>query len=122
MISPKKIPKTKIKIITGKELDSKEKAEFIVAKSSDKDRWIIENKKANLIYYPTFDSKSAKTMQTTILSVKHVLFNKCDIPCPPWDTTCPAEKEKLIDIMKDNFKIVHHAKQEECEYYIFTAS
>jgi len=85
--------------------------------------YIVESdKKAELIYYPTFDTKRAKEMQKLILKAKHVLFNHCDILCPPWDNRCPAEKEKFISILKNSFQEVYNKKSGECEYNIFTSS
>ena len=80
------------------------------------------DKKADLIYYPAFDTLRAKKIQKNILKAQHILFNPCDIPCPPRDKTCPVEKEKLISIIKGNFNEIYHKKSGEWEHYIFTAS
>jgi hypothetical protein len=83
--------------------------------------YIMEtNKRAELVYYPTFDTKQAKEMQIRILEAKHILFNECDIPCPPWDKTCPEEKQNFIDLIKENFDESYYKKNEDCSYFIFT--
>lgn len=85
--------------------------------------FIIESdKKAELIYYPGFDSSRAKELQTEILDAKHILLRTCDIPCPPRDSNCPAEKGKFIDIIKSKFQKIYEKKEKDCEYYIFTSS
>lgn len=80
------------------------------------------NKRAQLIYYPTFDTSRAIEMQTEILNAKHILFNPCDIPCPPWEETCLMEKERFIRIIKDNFEEIYYKENNGCDYYIFTST
>ncbi|MBW2992577.1 glycosyltransferase family 39 protein [Candidatus Woesearchaeota archaeon] len=79
------------------------------------------NKRAELIYYPTFDSARAKKMQEEILEAEHILFNQCDIQCPPWDEGCPAEKEEFIGVIKDNFEEIHYIENNGCAYFIYAS-
>ena len=84
--------------------------------------YLLESdKKAELIYYPAFGTDLAREMQIRILTASHVFFSPCDLSCPPWDETCPKEKNNLFEVINNNFREVYRTRAKECDYYIFTS-
>ena len=80
------------------------------------------DKKADeLIYYPLYNSAKAITYQNTFSKAKHVLIDTCDImPCPVEDAQCKEETEKLIALLKKNFKAIYE-NEGGCSQYIFSS-
>lgn len=73
-----------------------------------------------LIYYPLYDSNRAIELQSQAETAKAVFINTCDIlPCPPKDTSCYAETDRLIDILGKKLKTIVDLRQEKCRYTIF---
>jgi hypothetical protein len=82
--------------------------------------FILEtNKKAEPIYYWTFDAERAREMQEKMSGAKHILLNGCDIPCQPWNEECPEEKQNFISMIQENFEQIYHKENNGCDYYIF---
>jgi asparagine N-glycosylation enzyme membrane subunit Stt3 len=81
--------------------------------------YILEtNKKAELIYYWTFDAERARQLQGEMSGAKHILLNECDIPCQPWNDGCPEEKQKFISMIQKNFEQIYYKENSGCDYYI----
>src|SRR3989338_4757616 len=67
---------------------------------------VDSNKKAELIYSPSFDSTRIKELRGDITNANSILMNTCDITCPPWDNICSNEKPIFIEELKKKFKLI----------------
>ena len=77
------------------------------------------NNKAELIYYPLYNSEKIDYLAANLNNAKHVLINTCDIPCPPYDISCKPKHSHFISLLKEEFDLKAEEKHGSCEYYIF---
>ncbi len=77
------------------------------------------DKKAELIYYPLYNSEKIDDLVSNLNSAKRVLINTCDIPCPPYDLSCGRKHMDFIKLLKENFRLISQERHGSCEYYIF---
>ena len=77
------------------------------------------NKKAELIYYPLYNSEKIDDLAADLNDAKHVLINTCDIHCPPYDISCKQKHSDFISLIKEEFDLKAEEKHGSCEYYIF---
>ncbi|MFC1752733.1 ArnT family glycosyltransferase [Thermoproteota archaeon] len=67
-------------------------------------------KPSQLIYFPVFDSKKAKELQSKLNTASLIMFNSYDFPCSPiGDNACEEEKARLIKKIGSEFKPVINA-------------
>ncbi len=81
----------------------------------------FSDKKADeLIYYPLYNSQKSALLQAKAGKASAVLLNTCDIlPCPPSDTGCKYETEKLISIFRKSLRLKFYEMSGNCERMIF---
>ncbi len=79
------------------------------------------NKKPDeLIYYPLYNSKKIDSLKDRLPKANHILIDTCDIlPCPPEDRDCTNKTNHFLNYLKNNFKTIHHKKENNCEQFIF---
>jgi hypothetical protein len=78
------------------------------------------NYKAELIYYPLYNSEKIDSLTANIGNAKHVLINTCDIlPCHPSDNLCNQKHNDFIELLKESFSLKSYNVHDSCEYYIF---
>jgi len=77
------------------------------------------NKKAELIYYPLYNSEKIDDLAADLNNAKHVLINTCDISCPPYDISCKQKHSNFISLLKEEFDLKAEERHGSCEYYIF---
>ncbi|MBI2523059.1 glycosyltransferase family 39 protein [Candidatus Woesearchaeota archaeon] len=77
------------------------------------------NKKAELIYYPLYNSEKIDDLATDLNNANRVLINTCDIPCPPYDLSCEQKHMGFLNLLKKEFMLILQEKHGSCEYYIF---
>jgi hypothetical protein len=78
------------------------------------------DKKAELIYYPLYNSEKIDKLIANIGNAEHILINTCDLlPCPPNDNFCINKHEGFIDLLKERFSLKSYNEYGSCEYYIF---
>ncbi len=78
------------------------------------------DKKAELIYYPLYNSEKIDSLTANINNAKHILINTCDIlPCPPSDSLCINKHNDFIELLKERFSLKSYNEHGSCEYYIF---
>lgn len=72
----------------------------------------------NILYY--FQQNLVTILNTDKDDINSVLYNECDIPCPPAeiDPLCP-ESRKSISNALSKFKIVYEKDADSCKYRIF---
>lgn len=81
------------------------------------------DKKAELIYYPVYNSEKIDNLISNVGNAKHVLINTCDLlPCPLSDNSCAQKHINFIDLLKERFNMVLDTKHNSCDYYIFTSN
>jgi len=74
-----------------------------------------------LIYYPSYNTKKIRELQSKVEKAKYVLINTCDIlPCPPWENSCGQEHNNFINSLKEKSNIYYFETLKGCEYYILT--
>ena len=79
--------------------------------------------KAELIYYPLYNSEKIDSLISNIDNAKHVLINTCDLlPCPNSDNICNQKHDDFINLLKERFDLKFYNKYDSCEYYIFSLS
>jgi len=78
----------------------------------------FSSEKAELIYFPLYNSEKIDQLGSDILDAEHILLNTCDIPCPPSDSSCEQKSEGFISLLKSKFNLVY-SELDQCEYYIF---
>lgn len=71
-----------------------------------------------LIYYPAFNKEKIEFLNSNLQNADTILLDTCDIPCHPNELECPAEKEKLINNIKSQFKTDYSRKYGNCEQLI----
>lgn len=76
-----------------------------------------EGKVHNLMYYPIFDANKAEQLESN--DADTILMDTCDLECRPNDIACQQEKEELISIIKENFRMDYNKKYGNCKKYIF---
>jgi len=75
------------------------------------------DKKVELLYYPSFTSERARELHS--VNADQILFNSCDIPCPPWDDECEAEKITLIESYERQYTSI--TQNQQCTLRIFNS-
>jgi hypothetical protein len=81
------------------------------------------DKKAELIYYPLYNSEKIGDLIAEIGNAKHILINTCDLlPCPPSDNSCINKHNEFINLLKERFSLSSYNEQGSCKYYIFATS
>jgi hypothetical protein len=99
---------------------------YIKTENINKGLWIsnpafiaYSDVKAELIYYPLYNSEKIDILADDIGNARHILINTCDIPCPPYDNSCNAKHDQLINLLKNHYNLESFSKNRQCEYYIF---
>jgi hypothetical protein len=81
---------------------------------------VYSNVKADLIYYPLYNSKKIDTLTDDIDNAERILINTCDLlSCPVSDNTCNQKHNNFINLLKNRFNMLYYNKFNQCEYYIF---
>ena len=78
------------------------------------------NVKADLIYYPLYNSKKIDILTDDIDNAEHILINTCDLlPCPVSDNTCSQKHDNFINLLENRFNMPYYNEFNQCGYYIF---
>lgn len=77
------------------------------------------NNKAELIYYPLYNSEKIDSLTANINKAKHILINTCDLlPCPS-DDLCINRHNDFVELLKESFSLKSYNEYGSCKYYIF---
>jgi len=76
--------------------------------------------KAELIYFPLYNSEKIDELIVNINNAEHILINTCDIlPCPPYDNSCNQKHDDFVALLKEKFTLESFSENGQCKYYIF---
>jgi len=77
---------------------------------------VYYNKKAEIIYYPSFDNKK---MDILLSNKGVILLNTCNMWCNPNSNECSPYKDNFMFKVKKTFKTEYYNKYGNCEEYVF---
>lgn len=76
--------------------------------------------KAELLYYPLYDTDKIKDIEEKITPQDIVMINSCDLlPCPKQDASCQQEHNHFMELLQREYKTEINQTQGSCEYYVF---
>ena len=79
-----------------------------------------DRKADELVYYPLYSSRKIDALKKRVSEAEHILIDTCDLlPCPPSDKECKGKTAEFFGVLKKDFKLYYHGKENGCEKFIF---